>query len=85
MINQEREQTNKLRQVRQADQRVTLRRQKNKHYVVPIKKEKHICVILGTCNNNSRIRSAILIAINSCYTATDVLKTIFKLHAAVLN
>ena len=35
-----------------------------------------MCVILDTCNNNTRIRGAKLIPINSCYTATDGLTTI---------
>ena len=44
-----------------------------------------MCVILDTCNNNTRMRVAILISVNSCHAATGGLKTISKLHAAVLN
>ena len=52
---------------------------KNKHYLTLRKKEKYMCVILDTCNNNTRIRGARLIAINSFQTATGRLKIIFKI------
>ena len=58
---------------------------KYKHYLSLRKKEKYMCVIWDTCNNNTRIRGAILTLVNSSHTAAGGLKIIFKLHAAVLN
>ena len=74
--------TNKKMTAGKASRSTSYHKKKNKHYLALIKKVKYMGMILDKCDNNRRIRGAILISINSCHTATSGLKIILKLHTA---